>query len=143
VLYITVLYISGNHISPLYNLISMIKTYRKGYRAERELLRFLTSRGYSAIRQASSGGTHSPVDVVAMKAGKILSFEIKSWSTKPKLAGKQLQAFKQWSDNAGAMAFLAWYNQNKWKFLPLSDAEKNNYDDENWIDLDNFFRIFL
>jgi Holliday junction resolvase len=121
----------------------MIKTYRKGYRAERELLRFLSSRGYSVLRQASSGGSHSPVDVVAMKVGKILSFEIKAWSEKPRLSRKQLQAFKKWSDNAGALSFLAWYNQNKWRFLPLSDAEKGNYEDENWLKLEDFFKIFL
>ena len=121
----------------------MIQTYRKGYRAERELLRFLSSRGYSVARQASSGGFHSPVDVIAMKLGKVLAFEIKAWATKPKLASRQLHAFKAWTDNAGAMGFLAWYNHNTWRFLPLHEAANNHYDDDKWIELDNFFRIFL
>ena len=128
---------------PPIHLLSMIKTYAKGYRAERELLRFLSSRGFSVVRQASSGGLHSPVDLVAMKIGKILSFEIKSWSVKPKLSKKQLTAFKKWSDNAGAISFLAWYNQNQWRFLPLKDAEAGRYDDENWIDLSSFLRVFV
>ena len=121
----------------------MIKTYRKGYRAERELLRFLSSRGYSVVRQASSGGFHSPVDLVAMKIGKILTFEIKAWSTKPKLAKKQLNAFKSWTDNAGAMGFIAWYNHNTWLFLPLHEAAKDHYEDDRWISHEDFFRIFL
>ncbi len=121
----------------------MIKTYAKGYRAERELLRFLSARGYSCTRSASSGGFHSPVDVVAIKQGKVLSFEIKSWSKKPRLSRKQLESFMEWSERAGAMAFLAWYNNNEWKFLPLGDAKKGRYEDENWIAMEDFFRIFL
>ncbi len=120
----------------------MIKTYAKGSKAERELLKFLSARGYSCVRQASSGGFRSPVDIVAIKHGKILSFEIKSWSKKPKLERRQLERFSEWSGNAGALAFLAWYSQNEWRFLPLSDAEKGNYDDENWISLEDFLRIF-
>ena len=70
----------------------MIKTYLKGSRAERELLRILSSRGYSCVRSASSGGFHSPVDIIAMKHGKILSFEIKSWSRKPKVDKKKIKS---------------------------------------------------
>ncbi len=121
----------------------MIKTYLKGSRAERELLRILSSRGYSCVRSASSGGFHSPVDIIAMKHGKILSFEIKSWSRKPKVDKKRLERFKKWSENAGAISFIAWYNKNKWLFLPLKDAENSNYEDTNWINLNDFLRIFL
>lgn len=120
-----------------------MKIYAKGYRAERELLRFLSSRGYSCIRAASSGGSHTPADLVAIKDGKILCFEIKSWSKKPVLSKNRLGPFISWCKNAQAMGFLAWYKQNKWSFLALKDAEARKYDDENWIELETFLRVFI
>jgi Holliday junction resolvase len=119
-----------------------MKTYRKGFRAERELLRFLSSRGYSCVRSASSGGFLTPVDVVAIKSGKLLCFEIKSWARKPRLDRNQLSRFSEWCRNAQAHGFVAWYNQNQWRFLPLHDAEANRYGDEFWIDYESFLRVF-
>jgi len=120
-----------------------MKTYAKGYRAERELLRILSARGYSCIRAASSGGFLTPVDVLAMKSGKTLCFEIKSWANKPKLKKDQLSRFSEWCNNAQGHGFLAWYNQNQWRFLPLRDVESNQYEDENWIGLDAFLKVFI
>lgn len=119
-----------------------MKTYAKGYRAERELLRFLTTRGYSCIRAASSGGFHTPADLVAIKGGRILCFEIKAWARKPKLEKAKLESFSSWCRNAQGMGFLAWYNKNTWLFLHSRDAEDNNYDDEKWIDLNTFLKVF-
>jgi Holliday junction resolvase len=120
-----------------------MKLYRKGFRAERELLRLLSSHGYSCIRSASSGGFLTPVDIVAMRSGKTLCFEIKSWARKPKLDRTQLSRFSEWCSNAQGHGFVAWYNQNQWRFLPVRDAEANRYDDENWIGLESFLRVFL
>jgi Holliday junction resolvase len=119
-----------------------IKTYSKGARAERELIHFLNHHGFSCIRSASSGGYFYPVDVVAIRRDITLAFEIKSWAKKPKLDKDRLARFKQWTDNAGAMAFLAWYNNNNWLFLPLKQAEENQYEDENWLKYDDFIDIF-
>ena len=117
--------------------------YRKGFRAERDLLRILSARGYSCIRSASSGGFLTPVDIVAIKPGRTLCFEIKSWSKKPRIERKQLSRFSEWCENAQAHGFVAWYMQNEWRFLPLKDAQSNRYGDENWINLDSFLRVFL
>ena len=119
-----------------------MQLYRKGARAERELLHFLNSRGCSCVRAASSGGNATPADIIAMKSGSIFAFEIKSWATKPKLDSDKIQRFKEWTDQASALGFLAWYNKNKWLFLPLKDVEANKYGDENWIEMNDFFRIF-
>jgi len=119
-----------------------IKTYHKGARAERELIHFLNYHGFSCIRSASSGGALYPVDVVALRKDIILTFEIKSWAKKPKLDKTKLQRFKEWSVNAGAFAFLAWYNENQWSFLTLKQAEDGEYDDENWLSLDNLLEAF-
>ena len=119
-----------------------MKTYRKGARAERELLHFFNSRGCSCIRAASSGGNMTPADIIAIKSGNIFCFEIKSWAKKPKLGSDKINRFKEWCEQANGMGFLAWYNKNKWRFLTLKDIEDNRYEDENWIELDDFFRIF-
>jgi Holliday junction resolvase len=118
-----------------------MKTYYKGARAERELLHFLNDRGCSCIRAASSGGAITPADIIAMKAGSIFCFEIKSWATKPKLDANKIQRFRGFCDQAGGHGFLAWYNENKWLFLPLRDVEAGNYNDENWIQMNDFFRL--
>lgn len=121
----------------------MIKTYSKGFRAERNLLRILSANGYSCMRAASSGGFLTPVDIVAIKDGKLLCFEIKSWARKPKLKSTQLSQFSEWCTNASGHGFLAWYNQNQWRFLPLNDVESGRYEDERWIELEPFLRVFL
>jgi len=120
-----------------------MKTYSKGFRAERDLLRILSANGYSCIRAGSSGGFLTPVDVVAIKDSRILCFEIKSWAKKPRLDKTQLSRFSDWTAQASGLGFVAWYNQAKWRFLPMSDALENNYDDENWVSLDAFLKVFI
>ena len=117
-----------------------MKTYAKGVRAERELLHFLSFHGFSTLRTASSGSWLSPVDVVALKKGRVLCFEIKSWTKKPKLEKSKLYRFKEWCRQADGFGFLAWYNKKQWRFLTLEDAENNNYDDDNWFDMDSFLK---
>lgn len=119
-----------------------MKIYRKGFRAERDLLRILSARGYSCVRSASSGGSLTPVDIVAIKSGRLLSFEIKSWARKPRLDKAQLSRFSDWCRNAQAMGFVAWYSRNRWMFLPVRDAEAGRYEDENWVGLESFLRVF-
>ena len=120
-----------------------MKIYRKGFKSEREILRILSSRGYSCVRSASSGGFLTPVDIVAIKSGKVLAFEVKSWARKPRLDKTQLSRLSDWCSQAGAHGFIAWYNKNTWRFLPFRDAEANRYDDENWIGLDAFLKVFV
>jgi len=86
---------------------------------------------------------HTYNNVLAIKSGKTLCFEIKSWAKKPKLQKDQLSRFSEWCSNTQGHGFLAWYNQNQWRFLPLKDVETNQYNDENWIDLDAFLKIFI
>lgn len=115
-----------------------MKTYAKGARFERELLQFLSYKGFSCIRGASSGGYFSPVDIVAIKKGLVLGIECKSWSKKPRLEKKKLLKLKEWCQRAGALGVLAWKSGPKWLFLGIDDAEKGNYEDDNWIELDRF-----
>ena len=115
-----------------------MKTYAKGARAELEILHFLNSRGFAVIRAPSSGGSLSPVDVVAIKKGLIIAIESKNHVKKPKLPTDRILRLKEWSDKAGAITFLGWRTKNKWLFLQLKDVLENKYEDENWIKMENF-----
>jgi len=113
-----------------------MKAYAKGARYERELLHFLNYKGFSCMRAPSSGGVISPVDIVAIKKGLILGIECKAHAKKPKLDRERLVRLKEWCAKAGALGFLAWYNNKKWLFLRLEDAGLNKYEDDNWIERD-------
>ena len=129
----------------------MIKTYSKGSRAERELAHFLNHKGFATLRVPSSGGFLSPLDVVAIKNGLVLAFEIKSHKTKPRLRKEQLKAFSDWCKKAGAMGFVAWRRteasenevldaSRRWLFLRTEDASNSRYEDDNWIERDMLLR---
>ncbi|MFH1444883.1 MAG: restriction endonuclease [Nanoarchaeota archaeon] len=116
----------------------------KGAMFERELLHFLNAKGFSVMRAPSSGGYLYPVDVLAIKKGKILAFECKNYKTKPKLNPKQLSSFKKWAEKAGAISFLAWRTpKNEWKFLRVEDAENKKYEDENWFEMPMLEKCFM
>ena len=115
--------------------------YQKGAAFERQLIRFLSYKGFSVSRTASSGGCLYPVDILAMKKGTILAFECKAHKAKPRLQKEKFRKFKEWCENAGAMGFLAWKApQNRWLFLRMEDVEKSNYADENWIGMNSFLK---
>jgi len=125
----------------------MKNTAAKGARCEREILHFLNNKGFSVMRAPSSGGWLSPVDVVAMKCGRIIAMECKNHKKKPRLDQKQVQKFREWCDKAGATGMLVWQmpgtgSGSEWKFLRLEDVEANQYQDENWFDLDTFMKVF-
>ena len=128
----------------------MIKTYSKGSRAERELAHFLNHKGFAVLRVPSSGGFLSPLDVVAIRNGQVIAFEIKNHAKKPKLKKDQLNAFSEWCKKAAAMGFVAWRRTDsgetgtlsasqRWLFLPMENAQNNDYADENWIERDVLF----
>lgn len=91
--------------------------------------------------RAAGSGHSTPVDIIAIKRSLIVAFEVKAWAKKPKLEIKKLQKFKEWCEKAGAMGFLAWYNQNQWKFLPIKDAEENRYEDDYWLTHENLLLV--
>ena len=130
----------------------MIKTYSKGSRAERDLAHFLNHKGFATLRVPSSGGFLSPLDVLAIKNGQALAFEIKSHLKKPRLAKDQLERFSDWCSRANAMGFVVWRktesvngeeltNSSRWLFLPIENAKKNEYGDENWFERDTLLKI--
>lgn len=109
----------------------MIKTYRKGALAERELANFLKKHSFAVIRAAGSGSSVSTPDLIAVKKGVVLAFEIKSWSTKPRLRKEELKMFKEWCELANAIGFFVWRKgKDNWLFLDIKkyksvDIQKN------------------
>ncbi|MBM3304234.1 MAG: Holliday junction resolvase [Candidatus Aenigmarchaeota archaeon] len=117
-------------------------SYSKGAKGERELIHILNSRGFSVMRAPSSGGAIYPLDIVAIRKGLVLAFEIKTWNRKPYLEAAQVSAFREWCEKAGAMGFLGWRGRGKWSFLRIEDALNSNYKDESWISMEGFLRTF-
>ena len=103
----------------------MVKRYKKGARAERELAKILKEKGFSVVRSAGSGSNISTPDLVAIKRRNVFAFECKAWKRLPKLKEEEYKEFSRWCKNAGASGFLAWKNR-KWLFLDLNDINKKN-----------------
>ncbi len=105
----------------------MVRSYAKGYSAERELVHTLSKIGYMVIRAPRSGSINlaSP-DIIAAKHGKLLVIECKSRKGAFSVPIEQLDELKEWRDKAGATAYVAWKISRKgWTFLRLDDVYAN------------------
>ena len=104
----------------------MVKCYAKGARAERELIKAFSGKGFSVIRAAGSGVSGACPDLLAFKRGMHYAFECKSWSASS-LAVKKNQ-FKEllgWEDNTGITTFIAWkIGGEGWRFVKLSEMNE-------------------
>jgi Holliday junction resolvase len=117
-------------------------SYKKGAHYERDLMHFLTYKGFSTLRVAGSGH-NSPADIVAIKDGNILVIECKAHLKKPRLQRDKVQEMKEWCDRAGAFGFLAWRAPNQdWLFLGMRDVEQGKYEDGNWLTKEGFLKVF-
>ncbi|MBI2675402.1 MAG: hypothetical protein HYX24_03020 [Candidatus Aenigmarchaeota archaeon] len=110
--------------------------YRKGAMAEYEWMNFLIYKGFATIRAPSSGNKNCPVDVVAMKNGLVLAFEIKNHAKMPRLPEQRLSLLEGWCSKAGAIGLLAWRRKGEWLFLSAKDAMARRYDIENWLGIE-------
>lgn len=106
----------------------MSSTYSKGRNLEYAVRRKLRSRGYVVFRCAGS----RPVDLIAIKDGKILLVECKA-GLNPYLSQKQMNHILIMSKKAGAIPVLAvrkryrgtrWYRikENSLKEIQLKQA---------------------
>ncbi len=95
--------------------------YRKGVRAERELVDMLWRKGFAVVRAAGSGNMYSP-DVIAIKDGKVLAFECKSWKREEVyIEEDQFRKMSEWQRRSGALLYIAWkYPRKGWLFIPFS-----------------------
>ncbi|MGC9310299.1 MAG: Holliday junction resolvase Hjc [Candidatus Aenigmatarchaeota archaeon] len=99
--------------------------YKKGFRAEHELIKLLTSLDYAVLRAPKSG--RDTIDVIACKRGAIFAFECKSWATTVRISERQMNSLTDFSEKAGAIAIVAIKQNNEgWRFLKAQDVRDNN-----------------
>lgn len=106
----------------------MVRSYRKGYMAEYELVHAMSKIGYMVVRTPRSGriGLASP-DIIAAKNGRLIVIECKSRAQAFKIPAEQLNELKEWREKAGATAYIGCKIARKgWKFLHLDDVYANN-----------------
>jgi Holliday junction resolvase len=103
------------------------RLYRRGYRYELELSSRLYALGYSTLRAPASGKGGKP-DVVAVRKGRVLAFEVKVRS-KPKdiyIPKIEVDRLKTWAERAGAEAYIAVriLDPPEWKLIPLDRLQE-------------------
>jgi Holliday junction resolvase len=103
------------------------RMYRRGYRYELELQAKLYALGYSTIRAPASGKGGKP-DVIAVRKGRVLAFEVKVRS-KPKdiyISKIEVERLRTWADRAGAEAYIAvrLLEPPEWRFIPLGRLQE-------------------
>lgn len=103
-------------------------SYNKGARAERELISFFDSRGYSVIRAAGSGSSGLSPDILVFRQARWYAFECKSVdSTRLYIEESQFQGLLKWKENSGISdVFVAWRIPSLgFRFLRLEEFEKS------------------
>ncbi|MBU0586802.1 hypothetical protein KJ780_04770 [Candidatus Micrarchaeota archaeon] len=102
-------------------------TYRKGSRAERELIAYFSSNGYSVIRAAGSGVNSLSPDLLLFKRGNQYAIEAKAHETDNLgITREQFLGLKTWESNTGITTYVGWRkNREDWHFLPLSLFNEN------------------
>ena len=104
-----------------------MRTYAKGYSAERELLHTLYGRGWAVLRAPRSGRINIPSpDLVAIKKGKVVVIECKSRASAFTVEKDQLDQLEEWRRRTGAEAYIGWKVSRKgWFFFTLDDVVQN------------------
>ncbi|MCC7552313.1 hypothetical protein KO317_01445 [Candidatus Micrarchaeota archaeon] len=99
----------------------MVSKYRKGARAERELIKWFSEQGFEVIRAAGSGGNSLSPDILVFRKGKQYALECKAWDTTSlSLKPDQINGLKKWEEITGITTMVAWRVSRKgWRFIPL------------------------
>lgn len=102
-------------------------SYKKGSRAEHELMDECEKHGFSVIRSAGSGKGSVCPDLLAFKKSDWLAFECKAVdSTSLALDTGQFEGLLQWEGNSGMTTYVAWRQRGgEWLFLRLQFFHKN------------------
>lgn len=99
-------------------------TYKKGFRAEHELMNMLSSLGFAVLRAPKSG--KDTIDMIACKRGTIFVFECKFWANTVRIDEGQMGSLISFSEKAGAIPIVAIKSANEgWKFLKAEDVRDN------------------
>lgn len=104
-----------------------MQSYRKGSRAERELIDFFSGRGFCVIRAAGSGVNSLSPDILVFKRGMQFGIEAKAWEKENlNINREQFMNLKRWEDVSGINCYVGWRrNREPWFFVPLSIFKEN------------------
>lgn len=105
-------------------------SYRKGSRAERELIDHFSTKGFCVIRAAGSGVNSLSPDILVFKRGMQFGIEAKAHEKKNlNIDREQFDNLKRWEDISGINCYVGWRrNREPWYFLPLGifrESEKS------------------
>ncbi|MFA5108481.1 MAG: Holliday junction resolvase Hjc [Candidatus Micrarchaeia archaeon] len=103
-------------------------SYKKGSRAENELIKKLIEVGFSAIRAAGSGGGASPCpDILAFRNVDQYGFECKAIdSPNLQLRKEQVNELKIWQANTNITTYIAWrIRGGEWLFVRTDYLKEN------------------
>jgi len=108
---------------------------RKGKYAEYKLMQLLKKSGYFVMRAPASGSKvkrFSYVDVIAIKRGVILLFEVKRRKKRDTviISKEQIEKLKEAQDLTGGLSYIAVYidDEKRWYFFTLDQLEdKGNH----------------
>ena len=102
-------------------------TYRKGSRAERELIDYFSTREFCVIRAAGSGVNSLSPDILVFKRGMQMGIEAKAWEKENlNITREQFLNLRKWEDTSGITCYVGWRrNREEWLFLPLGVFKEN------------------
>lgn len=125
----------------------MVKTYHKGARAERELIKFFSEHGFMVIRGAGSGTSGLSPDVLVFKSHKQYVIEAKAYESEHlSLDRDQFENLQNWYATTNMETYVAWRRKPKkneevdpagallkkgvgmryrWKFVPIAFFKEN------------------
>jgi Holliday junction resolvase len=128
----------------------MVKTYHKGARAERELIKFFSERGFMVIRGAGSGTSGLSPDVLVFRGIRQYVIEAKAFESEHlSLDRDQFENLKKWNEVTGMETYVAWRRkkqkpgdgadktsaeslrrsgvgmQYRWRFIPIAFFKEN------------------
>ncbi|MCL4365431.1 MAG: hypothetical protein M1569_00985 [Candidatus Marsarchaeota archaeon] len=105
--------------------------YKRGARAERELLHIFYDRGWSVIRSSGSGVNALSPDVIFLKNKDAICVECKAWNRGSlSLDPEQFEKLLEWEKNTAFPTFVGWRVNNKgWYFIRLDEFSRgrSNY----------------
>jgi len=102
-------------------------TYRKGSRAERELIDHFSQRGYCVIRAAGSGVNSLSPDILVFRRGMQFGIEAKAWEkVNLNIVRVQFENLRRLEDVSGITCFVGWRrNREPWYFISLPLFREN------------------
>jgi Holliday junction resolvase len=101
-------------------------TYKKGARAERELIAFFSSHGFAVIRAAGSGVNSLSPDLLAFRRGKQYAIECKAWDkTSLGFDKERVKQMKNWEEITGITYLVGWrVSREGWFLFPVHLLEE-------------------